>query len=114
MRAFNSMGLAGVQTCDMVVDSSGTAVDCSSIWNFFHGACWNPLAPCAASGAVSGQPSVIDPSLSQLGPLSSVLESAPPGSEGIDYCSSATGISCTWWLVGLAAAAALFIFGGKR
>jgi len=108
----NSMGLAGIQTCDLVVDSAGTAVDCSLWSNFFTGACWNPLAPCAAGGSAPGAAAPSDPSLSQLGPvISSVVESAPPGS--VDYCTTATGVSCTVWLVGAALAAFVF-FGGKR
>jgi len=109
----NSMGVSGIQTCDLVVDSGGTAVDCSLLSNFFTGACWNPLAPCASAGSVPGQAATVDSSLSQLGPvLSTVVESAPPGSG--DYCSTATGVSCTWWLIGAAVLTALFIFGGKR
>jgi hypothetical protein len=114
-RVINSMGFAGIQTCDMVVDSTGTAVDCSLWSNFFSGACWNPLAPCAAIGAVSGQAATVDQSLSQLGPVvASVVESTPPGSPSVDFCSAATGISCTIWLIGGAALAAFFIFGGRR
>lgn len=112
-RVINSMGLAGIQTCDLVVDSTGTAVDCSLWSNFFSGACWNPLAPCAATGSVADQPAVVDPSLSQLGPVvSSVVESSPPGSG--DYCSAATGISCTLWMLGGVGLVLAFIFLGGR
>jgi len=112
-RVINSMGLSGIQTCDLVVDSTGAAVDCSLWSNFFSGACWNPLAPCASAGSTPGQAATVDPSLSQLGPVvSSVVETDPSGSS--DYCTAATGLSCTLWMLGAAALALFLIFGGRR
>lgn len=76
-------GLRGIQTCDMVVDGNGNAVDCSSVLNIFNSACWNPLAPCAAAGAVDGQPTTIDCSKSQLGTVGcTVLEQQGAGAGG--------------------------------
>lgn len=76
-------GIGGIQTCDMVVDGNGNAVDCSSVLNLFNSSCWNPLAPCAASGAVDGQPTTIDCSKSQLGTVGcTVLEQQGAGAGG--------------------------------
>ena len=112
-RVINSMGLGGVQTCDLVVDSTGTAVDCSLWSNFFSGACWNPLAPCATLASVPGQAATVDSSLSQLGTVvSSIVETDPTGAS--DSCTAATGLSCTLWMLGAAAVALLLIFGGRK
>lgn len=71
----SSRGIGGIETCDIVVDGSGNAVDCSSWGNFFNSACWNPLAPCASTNSTVGQPATVDNSLSQLGgTVASVVE----------------------------------------
>jgi hypothetical protein len=90
-------GLGGIITCDVVVDSNGNAVDCSSLGNFFNGACWNPLAPCASSNSTLGQPAQTDNSLSQLGPVVAGLVETP-------------GATSTYFLIGVAIIAAILIF----
>ena len=102
--------LGGIVTCDMVVNSSGNAVDCSKWSNLFNGACWNPLSPCAAAGSVDGQPTQADMSQSQLGTVvASVTESQP----GQDACSPVIGISCTVLALGAAAMLAAFLYFKK-
>lgn len=84
-------GMSGIQTCDVVVDGNNNAVDCSLWSNFFHAACWNPLAPCAATGSTNGEPASIDNSLSQLGPV---------GGAVLEGNSSFLGIGLTTWVLG--------------
>jgi len=92
-------GLRGIQTCDVVVDGNGNAVDCSLWSNFFHLACWNPAAPCAATGATDGQPATIDCSKSQLGTVGcDLLEQQGSG---------AGGSSIPWTMIALTGAAVI-------
>lgn len=87
-------GLGGIVTCDLVVDSTGIAVDCSQWSSLFNGACWNPLAPCAQQNSTPGQPATVDNSLSQLGPVGAwFLETDPNGG------NTFLGIGSTIWLI---------------
>lgn len=97
-------GLRGIQTCDMVVDGNGNAVDCSSFLNILNASCWNPLAPCAASGAVDGQPTTIDCSKSQLGTVGCAVTE--------QQASGAGGSSVPWGaiMLGIAAVGALLVW----
>ena len=103
-------GLGGIVTCDMVVDGSGNAVDCSLWSNIFNTACWNPVSPCAAAGSVDGQPAVVDNSLSQLGATAAGAIEGTPGQSTVDYLGS----PAVWMALAFVGVAALYIFGGKR
>ena len=90
-------GLGGVQTCDVVLDGNGNAVDCSQWSNLFTLACWNPMAPCAATGSTTGAPATVDCSQSQLGTFLCELFEAPAGSQ-----VSPLGIPLSMWALGIA------------
>lgn len=103
-------GMGGIQTCDMVVDGNGIAVDCGSVWNILHSACWNPLAPCAATGAVDGQPTTIDCSKSQLGTVGcTALEQQGTGAGG-----NGLGFITTPILIGAAIIGGLLLFDALK
>lgn len=108
----SSKGLRGINTCDMVVDGNGNAIDCSSIWNLTTLACWNPISPCAASGSVAGSPATIDNSLSQLGPIAAgILEG---GGAGSGDTNNFMGFSYTTLLMIGVGVGALVLLTGRR
>lgn len=107
----SSKGLRGINTCDMVVDGNGTAVDCSLWSNILTLACWNPISPCASSGSVAGSPTTVDNSLSQLGTTAaSIVEGGGAAGGGMDFL----GVSITTWLMVGVGVGALVLFTGRR